>query len=69
MVGGGWLQGPECPKSRLHEEEKTLNSEYGELCNVYMKDLTVKLRIYQKFAAFFNVSANQIKLSSPHRPV
>ena len=36
----------------LHEVEKT--SENGELCNVYMKELTVKLRIYQKFAAFFS---------------
>jgi len=40
------------PKSRLHDEEKTLNSEFGELLNVHMKDLTLELKTYQKFAAF-----------------
>ena len=44
--------------------KKTLNSENGELCNVYTKDLTLELRIYQKFAAFFNVSDYRLKLSS-----
>ena len=36
--------------ARVHEERKSLNSENGELRNAYVKDL--KLRIYQKCAAF-----------------
>jgi len=54
------------PKSRLHDEEKTLNSEFGELLNVHMKDLTLELKTYQKFAAFFNVTAHRFKLSRIH---
>ena len=33
----------EFPKSQLHEAERTLGSGYSELCNVYMKELTLKL--------------------------
>ena len=39
----------------MNEEEKTLNSEHGDLHIVYMKDLTLTLRIYQNWAATFNV--------------
>ena len=49
-------------KSQLHEVEKMLNS-------VYMKELTVEMQIYQKFAAFFNISAHQFALSKIHGPV
>ena len=36
----------ECPKDRLHEVEKTVYSEYGELRHVGIKELTLKLWIY-----------------------
>ena len=37
-----------------------LNSEYRELPNVYMKELTLELLIYQKFAAIFIISTKLI---------
>ena len=42
----------ECPKGWLHEVEKILNSRYGELRSVCMKELTLKLWIYQKIVNF-----------------
>ena len=45
---------------------KALNSKYGELRYVYMKELKLKLWIYQKFAAFFNISAHRPTLSRFH---
>ena len=43
-----------------------LNYEYGELRNVYMKELTLKLWISQKFAVVFSISANVFILSRIH---
>ena len=37
--------------------EKMLSPEHGELHNVYMKQLTLELWIYQKIATVFNISA------------
>ena len=34
------------PNGWVHKMEKTLNSEYGELHNVYMEELRSKLWIY-----------------------
>jgi len=64
----GWI--PEGPAawSRLHEVEKTLHSEWGEICNVYMKELTLKLWIYQTFAGVFNISVFRFMTSRSHGP-
>ena len=51
------------------EVERTLNSEYGELRNLYMKELILKLKIYQNFAAFFNISEHQFTLARTHGPI
>ena len=50
------------PKGRIHEVEKTLNSECGELQNVYINKLTLKLWVYQIFAAFFNIAVQRLHL-------
>jgi len=59
IPGVNWLVGhsDECLKEWLHEIKRTLNSEHGELYSVYMKELSLKLWIYQNFAAFFNTSS------------
>ena len=33
----------ECRKDRLHKVEKTLNSDFGDLQNVHMKELALNL--------------------------
>jgi len=47
LVEQGWTgqlsHSGECPKGELHGVGKMLKYEYGELHNVYMKELTLKL--------------------------
>ena len=59
----------ECPKSRSHEVEGTLISEYGELRSVYINELTYKLWIYQESTAMFKISPNPSMLSKIHEPI
>ena len=47
-----------CQRTRLHKVEKMLNYEYAELRNVYIKELTLKLWIYQKCIVFFDISTH-----------
>ena len=44
MTGADWPVGQfgQNPKGWFHEMEKMLNTEYGELCSVYRKELTLK---------------------------
>ena len=56
-------------RDRLHEEDNTLNSEYRRLFNLYIKEITLKLWMYQKYAAVFNISAQRFSLSRIHGPI
>ena len=56
-------------RAGLPEVEKIFNSEYGELYDVYRTELTLRLRMYQKIAFFFNISAHRCAFSRSHGPV
>ena len=56
---GDWPVGP---FGRLHEVKKTLNTEYGELCSVYMKESALKLWIYHKSEVFLTSLPNDLRL-------
>ena len=51
---------------QLHEMKKTLNSENGELSNLYMKKLIFKIVDLSESAAFFNISADISTLFGIH---
>ena len=59
----------ESPDGRMHNVEKTLNSEYEKLFSVYLKAVTSKLWIYQTFLAFSNISTPPIYAFRIHGPV
>ena len=59
----------ECQTDRLRGVEKTLHSEYGEISNIYMKELTSKRLLYQIFRGVFNISVQRFTLSGIHRLV